>query len=162
MYLGKGEILKRIEEEGLLENLDLENVQGSGVDLAIDRLFELTSPARLGVNDRALPEMKEIEGDVFEIPPGAYYLLATKERVNMPSDLVAFILPRSTLFRSGVSLRTAVVDPGYRGILTIGIKNEGAHTFTLERYARIAQIVFSKVKGPTESYNGKYQGGRVG
>jgi deoxycytidine triphosphate deaminase len=162
MYLGKSEILKRVEEEGLLENLDLQNVQGSGVDLVIDKLFELRSAARLGVNDRVLPEMEGIEGDVFEIPPDAYCLLTTKERVNMPEDLVAFILPRSTLFRSGVALRTAVVDPGYRGILTIGIKNEGEHTFTLERYARIAQIVFAEVVGQTENYNGKYQGGRVG
>ncbi|NOZ77430.1 MAG: hypothetical protein GXO65_07205 [Euryarchaeota archaeon] len=125
MYLGKAEILRRIEEESLLEDLEMENVQGSGVDLTIDRLFELRSPARLGRGQRALPEMREVEGDVFEIPPGAYYLLATRERVNMPPDLVAFILPRSTLFRSGVALRTAVVDPGYRGILTIGNKERG-------------------------------------
>jgi deoxycytidine triphosphate deaminase len=79
----------------------------------------------------------------------------------MPEDLIAFILQRSTLFRSGVSLRTAVVDPGYRGGLTIGIKNEGPCEFKLKRGARIAQIVFSEVKGDADKYSGKYQGGKV-
>jgi deoxycytidine triphosphate deaminase len=79
----------------------------------------------------------------------------------MPDDLIAFILPRSTLFRCGVSLRTAVVDPGYRGALTLGIKNEGALEFRLQRGARIAQIVFSEVMGDAAQYSGKYQGGKV-
>ena len=79
----------------------------------------------------------------------------------MPLDLVAFIFPRSTLFRCGVSLRTAVVDPGYRGRLTIGIKNETKHEFKLEKHARIAQIVFCLVKGKTGKYEGAYQGGKV-
>ncbi len=161
MYLARSEILKRIKKEHLIEGCDPKNVQGAGVDLSIDRLFELQSQAHLGREKRDLPQLNEISSDVFILPTRKYFLCTTRERVNMPRDLIAFILPRSTLFRCGVSLRTAVVDPGYRGVLTIGIKNEGEGEFALERGARIAQIVFAEVKGRAAKYKGKYQGGKV-
>ncbi len=161
MYLGHSEILRRIEQEKLLINAQEENVQGAGVDLRIDKLYKISSEAYLGVKERRLPEVEEIEGEVFTLEAGEYYLCLTAEEVNMPEDLVAFIFQRSTLFRSGVTLRTAVVDPGYRGKLTIGIVNETRKKFTLERGARIAQIVFSKVDGRARGYRGKYQGGKL-
>jgi len=163
MYLGSSEIKRRILEEGLLENCSIENVQGAGYDLKIEKLFLIDSPAFLGTKEQKLPDLREMEypGSAFKLAPDKYYLCLTRESVNMPDDLIAFILPRSTLFRCGVSLRTAVVDPGYRGALTLGIKNEGALEFRLQRGARIAQIVFSEVMGDAAQYSGKYQGGKV-
>jgi deoxycytidine triphosphate deaminase len=161
MYLGSSEIKRRVIQEKLLDNCSLENVQGAGVDLRIEKLYEVSGPAHLGTRDRKLPNLIEENGIHFKLEPDKYYLCLTTESVNMPEDLIAFILQRSTLFRCGVSLRTAVVDPGYRGALTIGIKNEGHMEFKLKRGARIAQIVFSEVKGNAEKYNGKYQGGKV-
>ena len=163
LYLGISEIKRRILEERLLENCSIENVQGAGYDLKIEKLFLINSinPAFLGTEEQKLPDLHEMPGPAFKLAPGKYYLCLTRESVNMPEDLIAFILPRSTLFRCGVSLRTAVVDPGYRGALTLGIKNESTLEFRLQRGARIAQIVFSEVKGATTGYSGKYQGGKV-
>ncbi len=161
MYLGSDKIKKRILDEKLLENCGLENVQGAGYDLKIEKLYLVDSEAFLGTDERKLPELREVSGPLFKLAPDKYYLCLTRESVNMPDDLIAFILQRSTLFRCGVSLRTAVVDPGYRGALTIGIKNEGPLEFGLQQGARIAQIVFSKVSGDAAGYDGKYQGGKV-
>ncbi len=161
MYLGGAEILERTREFSLVEGLSLENIQGSGVDLRIDKLFELDGDASLGKKDRTLPSARGLKGENFVLKPKSYYLCLTTEKVNMPSDLVAFILPRSTLFRSGISLKSAVVDPGYKGALTMGLMNETGRQFHLERGARIAQIVFSYVSGDTLSYKGKYQGGKI-
>jgi deoxycytidine triphosphate deaminase len=83
------------------------------------------------------------------------------EKVNMPKDLLALILPRSSLFRCGVSLHTAVVDPGFIGTLTFGMKNLSEHPFEIEIGSKIGQIVFEEVKGNDKLYNGKYQGGKV-
>ncbi|MFQ6136125.1 MAG: dCTP deaminase [Candidatus Hydrothermarchaeales archaeon] len=160
MFLGHEEILKRIERENLLENVDLDNVQGAGIDVRIDRLYSLASGAKILEKDVALPEIKEVED--FVLRPKSFYLLKTLEKVNMPSDLVAFMFPRSSLFRCGVSLRTAVIDPGYRGELTVGIYNENDYEVKIERHARFAQVVFAKVEGLTKLYKGRYQGGKVG
>jgi deoxycytidine triphosphate deaminase len=161
MFLGKAEILRRIEDEKLLEDLDIDNVQGAGVEFEIDRLFEAVSGASLSRDSRRLPELREIRADTFTLKPGKYYLCTTREKVNMPKDFVAFIFQRSTLFRCGASLRTAVVDPGYDGILTLGLKNESDKTFYVERHSPICQIVLCEVKGRSEPYSGRYQGGRV-
>jgi deoxycytidine triphosphate deaminase len=161
MYLGKDQILKRIREEGLLSGCDEEYIQGAGADLRIERLFEVTSGALVGREKREPPELKEVDGEVFILKPKGYYLCLTKEELNMPLDLVAFLFPRSTIFRCGASLKTAVIDPGYKGALTIGIKNESGFELRLEKGARIAQVVFSLVQGEAERYKGKYQGGRV-
>jgi deoxycytidine triphosphate deaminase len=158
MFLGHDEIVKRITSQGLLENYLPEGIQGSGVDLRIERLMELKSGGRLGVTERKLPEFEEVG---FTLKPGGYYLFVTMERVNMPDNLMALMLNRSSLFRCGASLRTAVIDPGYHGVLTVGIKNEGTHEIELERGARVLQLVFAEVKGETKKYDGRYQGGRV-
>lgn len=158
MFLGHDAIIERIRKQGLLENHLPENIQGAGVDLRIGRLFEIKSSAFLGAEKRSLPDLSDSE---FVLKPNKYYLFVTMEKVNMPLDLVAFMFNRSSLFRCGASLRTAVIDPGYRGELTVGIKNEGEHEIVLERGARVLQLVFAEVKGGTKGYNGRYQGGRV-
>jgi deoxycytidine triphosphate deaminase len=158
MFLGHDEILDRIKRQGLLENYDPEGVQGAGVDLRIERLLKLDCGGFLGRVERRLPDVSRSK---FELEPGRYYLFVTMERVNMPDDLVAFMFNRSSLFRCGASLRTAVIDPGYHGKLTVGIRNEGEHELELERGARVLQLVFSEVRGATKRYMGRYQGGRV-
>jgi dUTP pyrophosphatase len=159
MYLGKSQILKRIKEEALLIDYEEANIQGAGVDLRIEKLYEVVSGAFVGKENRKLPEIEEVEE--FTLKPGRYYLCTTKEKLRMPLDLVAFIFPRSTIFRCGASLKTAVIDPGYKGALTIGIKNESEFEIRLEKGARIAQVVFSLVQGESEGYNGRYQGGKI-
>ncbi len=158
MFIGHEELLKRIESQSLIEGHLAESVQGAGVDLRIDALYKIESGGRIGVSDRVLPDISETN---YILKPGRYYLFRTIEAVNMPDDLVAFMFNRSSLFRCGASLRTAVIDPGYRGQLTVGVKNEGEHTIELERGARLLQIVFAKVDGRTQTYNGRYQGGKV-
>jgi len=158
MFLGHDEILRRIREEDLLENHQAENVQGAGIDLRIERIMEPRTGGRIGASDRVLPELEDCD---FLLKPGGYYLFTTMERVNMPGDLVAFMLNRSSLFRCGAALRTAVIDPGYHGVLTVGIKNEGEHEIELESGARVLQLVFAEVTGGTRGYDGRYQGGKV-
>ncbi|MBU4202134.1 MAG: hypothetical protein KKB85_03175, partial [Candidatus Altiarchaeota archaeon] len=54
-----------------------------------------------------------------------------------------------------------LVDPGFRGTLTMGLKNLSGHEFRFQRNARVAQIVFEEVSGETKEYDGHYQGGKV-
>jgi len=57
------------------------------------------------------------------LKPGEYVLMETVEKVNMPSDLAARVLNKSSLFRCGASTFNALVDPGFRGTLTFGLRN---------------------------------------
>ncbi len=161
MILGHSEIIKRIEKEKLIEDAELDNVEGAGVDLRLNKIYRIKSGAKLGRDERKLPEIEEVKEDSIKLKPQEYVLVETKEKVNIPENISARMLPRSTLHRSGVWVFTAFIDPGYKGKLIFGMKNMGPETFEIEKEARIAQIIFEKVEGATKNYNGRYQNGKI-
>ncbi len=161
MILGRECIAALVKEKNLIESFDEKSLGGAGYDLRAGRLYAIKGQSHLGVSSRILPSAEEITTETVHLKPGDYILAETVEKVNMPKDLMARILPRSTLFRAGCILVTAVVDPGYYGTLTMGLKNLSDSGFTLEKGSRIGQIVFEEVSGGTTLYNGRYQGGKV-
>lgn len=161
MILGKDEIVRLVLEKKLVEGFDKTCLQGAGYDLRVGKFYSIIGGAHLGKSERRMPEIKEIPGDVVLLKPNEYILIETLEKVNMPEDLAARVLNRSSLFRCGATTFNALVDPGYRGALTFGLKNVSENEFSIERRARVAQIVFEEVKGNTKLYCGKYQGGKV-
>ena len=162
--LGYEEIKELIKKRKLLENVDEKNIQPAGVDVRVKCIYRLKNGGFLGVKNRKNPDVEVVakyKEEKFTLNPNEFVLVETMEKVNMPNDLLAIVLPRSSLFRCGVSLHTAVVDPGFIGTLTFGMKNLSEHPFEIEIGSRIGQIVFEKVKGNTKLYEGKYQGGKV-
>jgi len=161
MILGRKRIEELVKTRGLITNYDASCLGGAGYDLRAAKAYAITSHSYLGVSERKTPKVVELTDDVMILRPGSFILAETLEAVNMPEDVLARILPRSSVFRMGCVLATAVVDPGYHGTLTMGLTNLGGHDFVFERNARIAQIIFERVEGETSLYDGKYQGGKV-
>lgn len=170
MFLGVDELLKRVNEIKLVEDLserELTNPEGAGFDLRIDEAFIIKGEGYLGITERQTSEAisvmkydpKKIEA--LEIKPGDFYLVKTIEKVNMPDDLLGIFKPRSTMQRMGLFLRTAQVAPGYSGELTFALKNEGPVTVKLEMGSRIVHLMFAQIKGSSNLYRGQWQGGRV-
>ena len=93
--------------------------------------------------------------------PGEYYLLKTVEKVNLPGDVMLVFHPRSTFFRSGISIHTGLADPGFRGQLTFGIINLSKSNLNLEMGARVAHGIFLRVSGNNNPYTGVWQNGRM-
>ena len=149
----------------LLEDLtDVEHqLQPNGVDLRIDRVFKLTSPALLGATDalREPAAREEIPADAdgwWDLHQGSYVVML-KERLNLPADLMALGRPRSTLLRSGVSIHTAVWDAGYSGRSEALLTVFNGRGFRVQRGARVLQLVFMRLEQATrDGYRGKYQG----
>ncbi len=161
MILGSSEIRKLIRKKKLLENYLDENIEGAGVDLRVGKIFHLKSGAKLTTSERVLPEVEEVNENHFVLRPQEYVLIQTIEKVNMPLNICARLLPRSTIQRSGVYQFHSFVDPGYKGKLTFGMKNLGKFNFVFEKGTKICQIIFEEIKGEAKPYKGKYQGGKV-
>jgi len=164
MFLSTSEIKRNIKERNLIENFEEKCIQSAGYDLRVGKFYTLKSKGKIGINERNLPDIEEKENlnkNFVEISPYEYLLVKTIEKVNMPENLVGFIFNRSSLFRCGCTIISAIVDPGYKGELTIGLKNLNNFKHEIEKGARIAQIAFSYVEGEVKIYNGKYQYGRV-
>ena len=161
MILSREKILELVKREKLIENFSEDCLEGAGYDLRLGRIYRLKEGGFLGASDRKTPDVEEIQFEEYTLKPGEYVLVETIEKVNIPENLIARVLPRSSLFRCGCSLFTALVDPGYTGALVFGLKNLSEFEFRLEKKTRIAQIVFERVDGKTRLYEGRYQGGRV-
>ena len=131
-------------------------VQPSGIDLELDRVYIQKSAGSLIDNEKNLPELEEMEGEIFTLKPHTAYLASIKRKVKIPKGYTMLYLPRSTLLRSFVSVQTAVGDPGFYGTLMFMIYNHGALEYKIKAGDRIAQAGVFPVEGSGE-YNGSYQ-----
>ena len=170
MILGPKLLLQLVKEQKLVENLserELTNPEGAGFDFRLGEVYKVSGKAFLGVTERHTAEVelveKYVEGETRSvvIKPGDFYLVKTIETVNMPENLSATITPRSTLYRSGLFLRSGNCPPGYSGGYTFALKNEGPVEVTIEMGARIVHVQFFEVQGGGNMYRGQWQGGRV-
>ena len=92
------------------------------------------------------------------LKPKRYELVATMETVELGLRVAAFLHIRSSLAREGIIGSFAVVDPGFRGQLTLNLHNVGEKEVTLKEGERIVQIVFHSLGGIAQKgYSGSYQ-----
>ena len=90
--------------------------------------------------------------------PGVHKLVATLERVEIGEALVGTLYLRSTLARSGIIASLALVDPGFRGQLTVSLFNAGSNQFSMAKNDRFLQMVLHSLGIKTHRpYMGKYQ-----
>jgi len=131
--LSDAEIEKRIKEKSLvLSPFDAGSLNGAGYDL------------RLAMD--------------ATIPVGRQQLVATLERVELPDDLVGTLHIRSSLARAGILASLALVDPGFRGQLTISLYNAGTEPFRMSKGDKFVQMVLHSLSMKAmRPYRGKYQ-----
>ena len=92
------------------------------------------------------------------LSPNAFCLASTMEEFFMPTDLVAFVHDKSSWARRGLSLFNTVIEPGWRGFLTLELVNHSTDPIRLLSGSPIAQIIFMRMEEPAEKpYAGKYQ-----
>ena len=82
------------------------------------------------------------------LTPGARALIPTGFALELPPGFEAQLRPRSGLaLKSGVTILNSpgTIDADYRGEVKVALINLGAAPFTVERGARIAQLVVAPV-----------------
>lgn len=138
-------------------------IQPAGLELTVRAVSEFEGNGVIGFHNdvRWLPSTQIIDWDednAMFLDVGAY-LVDLNEIVSIPADKVGIALPRSSLLRMGVTLGTALWDPGYSGhgqVLLIVHNPEG---FVIYKDARILQLVLlTMTEESKQLYNGIYQG----
>lgn len=183
MILSALKVLELNSKYNLIEGLserELENPEGTILDLRVGQIHNIIGESFLGINERYSSKIETI-GDIkkdgnkkFRIRPGEYYLVTTMEIIHSPAEKIKYdeslpeaylipkICPRTSLQRGGVSLHCSNTNPGYKGELTFGIKNQGNQDFIFELGARMFSIEYVAVVGDIKrAYSGQHQGGRV-
>jgi len=97
-------------------------------------------------------------GIAFDLHPKQQKLVATAEHIGLPANVSGTIHLKSSLCREGLIGSFAVIDPGFRGKLTLSLFNSSESTVHIEKNEPFVQVVFHKTGKPsTNPYQGKYQ-----
>ena len=92
------------------------------------------------------------------LAPSEHRLVATMERVELGPDLVGILHIRSSLAREGILASLALVDPGFRGQLTISLFNSGRKMTQLKAGERFVQLTLLRLgREAAGKYEGRYQ-----
>lgn len=104
----------------------------------------------------------EVETDVLIIPPHCYALGETVEFFNMPNNVMALCLAKSTYARCGISVNTTPVWPGFKGHVVIEFYNHLDVPVKIYANEGFAQFVFLEsshaVTKNYEERDGRYNG----
>lgn len=91
-----------------------------------------------------------------EYEKGRFCLASSMEEFQMPNDLGAIGHDKSTFARLGVQVFNTVVEPGWRGFLTIELVFNGEKRVHIPAGSGIMQMIFHRPMNPA-TYVGKYQ-----
>ena len=88
---------------------------------------------------------------------GKFSLASAIEEFDMPNNLVGVVHDKSTWARRGLSVFNTVIEPGFKGGLTLELVYHGSEPLHIPAGAGIAQVIFSQLSR-CAAYSGKYQG----
>lgn len=98
-----------------------------------------------------------------ELWKGEFQLGSIMEHINMPNDVLGVVHDKSTWARQGLAVQNTVIEPGWRGALTLELTNHGTKKLRIPTGTPIAQIIFHRLDEPTSfAYDGKYQDQKAG
>lgn len=103
-----------------------------------------------------IPMVKVIDGDQVSRHLGKFTLASAIEKFNMSPSCVAIVHDKSTWARRALSVFNTVIEPGWKGWLTLELVYHGRKKLHIPAGSGIAQVLFHLVQEPA-NYNGKYQ-----
>lgn len=95
--------------------------------------------------------------DYFVLSPQSRVLCQVMEKLNLPNFISADLWPKSSYLRAGIVPHFALVEPGWRGHLTIEVFNTNPFAAKLYVGQGIVQIRFHMIASAEETYDGHYQ-----
>jgi dCTP deaminase len=104
-------------------------------------------------DEGGMPDELNNDGKYY---PGRFALASTIEEFNMPNDLGAIVHDKSTWARRGLSVFNTVIEPGWKGFLTLELVYHGHENLHIPAGSGIAQVIFHQIAVPA-AYTGKYQ-----
>ncbi|MGE3807711.1 MAG: dCTP deaminase [Gemmataceae bacterium] len=139
-------------------------VSSYGYDVRVGRHFKVFTNVFSAIVDPKKFDGRsfvDIEGDHCIIPPNSFALAETVEYLEIPRDIIAICVGKSTYARCGIIVNVTPLEPEWRGKITIEISNTTPLPAKIYANEGIAQILFLKTEAVCEtSYadkKGKYQ-----
>ncbi len=113
------------------------NVTAHGGQAVID-------PKNFGDDSFVTIDTRETGKDHIIIPPNSFALAETVEIMNIPRNVLAICVGKSTYARCGIIVNVTPLEPEWRGKVTIEISNTTPLPARIYANEGIAQMVFIK------------------
>ena len=152
MVLSRETIKKYIDEKKIVIDPHSKTSLGAiGVDL------------HLG-SEALNPDTSEnIEIQDYHLSFDEFLLTNTLESVTIPDNLVARIVPRSSVARLGVlvTFDADILPPNYKGKPILTLKNLSKKPVLLSKGLAVCQLIFQEVDKPVVGYKSSYKHDKV-
>lgn len=169
--LGKKEIVSLMVKKNIKKSivvmplLDPRQITEASLDVILGNVFIVMRQTRLPFLDFREIEQKDQATNVYEfqeriqlrpegyiiLHPNQFILGSTLEYISLPNDVMAYVIGKSSLGRTGLVIATAThVAPGYKGIITLELSNLGSVPIILYPTMPIAQLVFHRLCSPVK------------
>ena len=150
MVLSDADIHKAIRRGELgIEPFQPKSLTPNGYDLSVESVLVPGTGIRTGSGSAS-------------IPPKAWFVISTEERVRLGRGIAAQLWLRTTYARKGVLGAFGKIDAGFDGTLTISAFNASEQAVDIPVGERFCQMVLERLDSPAEKVyaerSGKYQG----
>ena len=143
------ETIKKLADTGKIkiDPYDPTKVKSVSVDLTLgEQALNPDTGRQLDLND-------------YHLSLDEFLLANTAETITLPNNLMARIIPRSSLARLGVlvTFDADLLPPNYSGKPILTMKNLSKKPVLLRAGISVCQILFEEVDKPVEGYRSRYQ-----
>lgn len=101
-------------------------------------------------------QLRNRDGSLEVAQPGRFIIASAMEEFRMPDNLTGVVHDKSTWARKGLSVFNTVIEPGWKGFLTLELVYHGSEELILAAGTGIAQVVFHEILHGI-AYKGRYQ-----
>ena len=112
----------------------------------------------LGVEALNPDSGKELDLHDYHLSLDEFLLANTEEYITLPDNIVARVVPRSSLARLGVlaTFDADILPPNYTGKPILTLKNLSKKPILLKAGLAVCQVMFEEVDRPVEGYSSRY------
>jgi dCTP deaminase len=146
MIINGSDLLQRAPIKGMIND----KMRQHGVSFG---LSEAGYDIRIKQNVWFRPDGGVVVDDKYQ--DGNFTLASAIEEFQMRHNLVGIVHDKSTWARKGLSVFNTVIEPGWRGFLTLELVYHGREGLHIPAGAGIAQVIFHETSR-FASYDGKY------
>lgn len=122
----------------------------AGYDIRIKQDIRFSAGVSSGIG------LMFVSVDNRDFKQGRFTLASAIEEFQMPDNLVGIVHDKSTWARKGLSVFNTVIEPSWKGFLTLELVYHGNEDLIIPAGSGIAQVIFHKLTH-AGYYEGKYQ-----
>lgn len=135
----------RAIEEGWITGVT-NNPSPNAIDFTLDTVYSINQNATFFLSNtdkkmRGGDKMEPDQDNNWTLSPNTVYDGMSDMYANLPEDVAALLIIRSTLNRNGMFLTSGLYDSGFQGHVAFAIHNRSGNA-VIEKGVRFGQIIF--------------------